>query len=125
VKADQGSSLGESPGAAGSSSAVVGDGETTGEATTDKGVEKALAEMMPKVIERLRVCAEEAVSAGAAGDFATAGRMGHTIEGLGMTFGLIQAERLGREMEAAARDGDMARLQHVNAEVGEWLQAGR
>jgi hypothetical protein len=76
-------------------------------------------ELIPRALERLAGCAGELAKAGRRRCFVEAGRLGHTIKGLGMTFGLIEAELLGREIEGAVQIEDAGRIEKLAGKVRE------
>jgi diguanylate cyclase (GGDEF)-like protein len=88
-----------------------------------RAAELSFREMIPRALERLKVCAGELEEAGRRGRFAEAGLLGHTIKGLGMTFGLTEAELLGEEIEGAVRVEDAGRIKKLAGSVRE-LTAG-
>jgi len=89
-----------------------GEGTAPGEGGWDgsSGAVSAIGKMLPDVMVHLAGYAEKLVVPVAQGDFAEVGLLGHNIKGLGMTFGLPEAERLGAEIEAAAAAGTAERL---------------
>jgi signal transduction histidine kinase/FixJ family two-component response regulator len=74
------------------------------------GAAAALDRMLPDVMAHLAGYGEKLALPVAQGDFAGVGLLGHNIKGLGMTFGLPEAERLGAEIEAAAAAGAVERI---------------
>ncbi|MBI5527066.1 MAG: response regulator [Deltaproteobacteria bacterium] len=69
-----------------------------------------------EALDRCRELAAQIGVAAAAGDWAGARRLGHSIKGLGMTFGLSEAEHVGAALEAAADANDAARCERFAAE---------
>jgi|GEM_PF-1937569 len=81
----------------------------------------ALFPLIPRVMARIGSCADELEVAGREGRFQDASRSGHTIKGLGEQFGLPDAVRTGREIEAAAAVEDSVRLAALSKRVRELL----
>lgn len=85
----------------------------------DRAGDAAQKELFPKVLARLEACADELESAVSQGHFNQAGKLGHTIKGLGMTFALAEAERLGSEIEEASTNRDADRIEELAGRVRE------
>ncbi|MDU0460064.1 MAG: histidine kinase N-terminal 7TM domain-containing protein [Geobacteraceae bacterium] len=62
--------------------------------------------MLDRVHQRIAACRNEAADACNRGDMECAIRAGHSIKGLGMAFNLPEVERIGAEIEKAARECD-------------------
>jgi diguanylate cyclase (GGDEF)-like protein len=82
-------------------------------------VDPLVSELLPRAMERLAGCAGELAEAGRLGCFVEASRLGHTIKGLAMTFGLAEAELLGGEIEGAVQVGDAGRIEKLAGRVRE------
>lgn len=75
----------------------------------DAGIYKADAfppEMVERARNRIKQCAIEITEECARGDFTSAERLGHSIKGLGRTFGIEVAAEIGGKIQAAAEKGD-------------------
>jgi signal transduction histidine kinase/FixJ family two-component response regulator len=90
----------------------------------ESGAAAVLDKMLPDVMAHLAGYAEKLVVPVAQGDFAGVGLLGHNIKGLGMTFGLPEAERLGAEIEAAAAAGAVERIAAAVEEFTEMFCRG-
>jgi len=75
--------------------------------------------MHPEVMARLAEFADKLALLAEKKDFDAAGLVGHTVKGLGMTFGFADVERLGEEVEAAASVGDSRRVLKAAEELKE------
>jgi CheY-like chemotaxis protein len=85
----------------------------------DRAGDAAQKELFPRVLARLEACAVELETAVKQGHFDKAGVLGHTIKGLGMTFDLAEAERLGSEIEGASTNRDSDRIEELAGLVRE------
>ena len=72
-----------------------------------KDLDPAIREILPKYIEIRRREQQELYAALAAGDLEALASMGHRIKGTGASFGLPRMTDLGRELQVAAREGDL------------------
>jgi hypothetical protein len=78
-----------------------------------------IGKLLPRALERLAGCAGELAEAGRLGCFMEAGRLGDTIKGLAMTFGLKEAELLGAEIVGAVQVKDAGQIEKLAGRVRE------
>jgi HPt (histidine-containing phosphotransfer) domain-containing protein len=76
-------------------------------------IDPILAELVPKFLARCRQMPAELRGAVDAGNLEIARRIGHSLFGTGSSYGFEEIGSLGREIERAARAGDIDTLRKL------------
>jgi two-component system sensor histidine kinase/response regulator len=83
---------------------------------------EALAEIVGAFLDEAPLRLVELRDGAAAGDAALVGRAAHTLKANAAMFGAVRLEQLCRDLEAAARAGDLSGAAQPVEEInGEWL----
>ncbi len=84
-------------------------------------VDADLRELIPEFLDRRTMEAAAATEACRAGDFARLRELGHTLKGVGGSFGFHAITDLGRELEKAAAACDAGRAGSLVSELSSYL----
>ncbi|HYA46813.1 MAG TPA: Hpt domain-containing protein [Burkholderiales bacterium] len=76
-------------------------------------VDPMLAELVPKFLARSKQTVAEFQGAVQSGDLAVARRIGHALFGTASSFGFDEMAAIGKEIERAAKDGDLRALKEL------------
>jgi HPt (histidine-containing phosphotransfer) domain-containing protein len=80
-------------------------------------IDPILAELVPRFLERCGQTATEFCAAAESGDLATARRIGHSLLGTASSYGFQEMAAMGKEIETAARNGDVEALKALSASL--------
>ncbi|MHB1193640.1 MAG: Hpt domain-containing protein [Longimicrobiales bacterium] len=86
------------------------------------GVDEEIIDLLPTFIANRWKDIEIAGKALQDEDFEALRCMGHTMKGSGGGYGLAEVARLGQEIEAAAKEGDSARISHLLETLQDFLE---
>jgi HPt (histidine-containing phosphotransfer) domain-containing protein len=73
-------------------------------------IDPILAELVPKFLARCKQTVVEFHAAARSGDLAVARRIGHALLGTASSFGFHEMAAIGKEIDSAARNGDLEAL---------------
>jgi HPt (histidine-containing phosphotransfer) domain-containing protein len=88
-------------------------------------VDRRIADLLPKFLADCRREAANARRAAAAGDWASARQIGHTLHGAGGGFRLEEISSRGAEIERAAREANGAQLERSVDRLEDYLRRVR
>lgn len=77
-----------------------------GEQTTVVYVDEELADLIPEFLENRRRNVEQITRLVQAGNYEELTRLGHTMKGVGGSYGFIEISEIGRGIEEAGARGD-------------------
>lgn len=81
-----------------------------------------LAGILPAYLDLRRREGARLLAAAAQGDLETARLLGHRMKGTGSSYGLPEITRLGRDIEAAALAGEIARVLALAQEAADFVE---
>jgi HPt (histidine-containing phosphotransfer) domain-containing protein len=73
-------------------------------------IDPILAELVPKFLDRCKQTVVEFHAAASSGDLIVARRIGHALLGTASSYGFHEMAVIGKEIEHAARNGDLEAL---------------
>ncbi len=89
------------------------------------GVDEEIIDLLPTYIANRWKDIETAGKALEDRDFEALRCMGHTMKGSGGGYGLDEVARVGKEIEASAKEGDSARIAYLLAQLRDFLERVR